>query len=41
MQLAINGLTYGGPGKATMTATLQMQPVGGGDLAWTPVTAFR
>ena len=23
-----------------MTATLQMQPVGGGDLAWTPVAAI-
>ena len=31
VQLAINGLTYGGPGQATMTATLQMQPAGGGD----------
>ena len=37
VQLAINGLTYGGPGQATMTATLQMQPAGGGDSAWTPV----
>ena len=37
VQLAINGLTHGGPGQATMTATLQMQPAGGGDLAWTPV----
>jgi hypothetical protein len=40
VQLAVNGLTYTGPGVATMTATLEMQPPGGGDLAWTPVTSI-
>jgi hypothetical protein len=39
LQLAINGLTYTGPGAAVMHATVQSQPVGGGDLAWVPVSA--
>jgi hypothetical protein len=38
VQLAVNGLTYNGPGAAAMTATLQTQPAGGGDLAWVPVS---
>ena len=38
LQLAVDGLTYNGPGQATMAATLQMQPLGGGDLAWVPVS---
>jgi hypothetical protein len=37
VQLAVNGLTYTGPGIPAMTATLEMQPVGSGDMAWTPV----
>ena len=40
VRLAINGLTYGGPGAPVMTATLQTQPKGGGDLAWVPVAAI-
>jgi hypothetical protein len=40
VQLAVNGLTYHGPGTAAMTATLQMQPIGGGDLAWVPVSVI-
>jgi hypothetical protein len=40
LELAINGLTYKGPGLARMTATLQMQPPGGGDLAWMPVASI-
>jgi hypothetical protein len=40
VQLAVNGLTYTGPGAPMMTATLEMQPVGTGDLAWTPVAAI-
>jgi hypothetical protein len=40
LQLAINGLTYGGPGAAVMTATLQTQPPGGGDLAWVPISVI-
>ncbi len=38
VHLAINGLTYTGPNAVSMTATLQAQPVGSGDLAWYPVT---
>ena len=41
VQLAIDGLTYSGPGHAVMTATLQTQPVGSGDLAWVPVALIR
>ena len=37
LQVAITGKTYRGPGVATVTATLQTQPPGGGDLAWVPV----
>jgi hypothetical protein len=40
LQLAINGLTYGGPGAAVMTATLQTQPPGGGDLAWASISVI-
>ena len=40
VELAINGLTYTGPGTPKMTATLQMQPLGGGDLAWMPVASI-
>jgi len=40
VQLAINGLTYNGPGAALVTATLQTQPKGGGDLAWVPVSVI-
>ena len=39
LQLAVNGLTYAGPGAAVMTATVQTQPLGAGDLAWVPVSA--
>ena len=39
VQLAVDGLTYSGPGKAKMLATLQMQAPGSGDLAWTPVSS--
>ncbi len=38
LHLAIDGLTHNGPGQALMTATLQTQPLGGGDLAWVPVS---
>jgi hypothetical protein len=38
LELAVNGLTYGGSAAAVMTATLQTQPPGGGDLAWAPVS---
>jgi hypothetical protein len=34
--LAVNGLTNTGPGTPVMTATLEMQPIGSGDLARTP-----
>jgi hypothetical protein len=37
VQVAMNGLTYTGPGTATMTATLQMQVPGSPDSAWLPV----
>jgi hypothetical protein len=37
VQLAVNGLTYTGPGTATMTATLEMQVPGSRDSAWLPV----
>ncbi len=37
VQLAVNGLTYTGPGTATMTATLEMQVPGRADSAWLPV----
>lgn len=36
--LAVTGLTYQGLGSASMTTTLQTQPVGSGDLAWVPVS---
>ena len=36
VQLAVNGLTYTGPGTATMTATLEMQVPRSGDSAWLP-----
>jgi hypothetical protein len=39
VQLAVDGLTYSGPGKAKMFATLQMQAPGSGDLAWISLTA--
>jgi len=38
LQLAVNGLTYDGPGSASMWVTVQTQRVGGGDLAWVPVS---
>ena len=31
VQLAVNGLTYTGPGAASMIATIEMQPPGSGD----------
>jgi len=37
LQLAVNGLTYDGPGASFVTATVQTQPPGGGDLAWVPL----
>jgi hypothetical protein len=37
VQLAVNGLTYTGPGTATMTATLEMQVPGSANSAWLPV----
>jgi len=38
LQLAISGLTYRGPGVASMRVTLQTQPLGGGaDAAWVPL----
>jgi hypothetical protein len=37
VQLAVNGLTYTGPGTATITATLEMQAPGGRGSAWLPV----
>jgi hypothetical protein len=41
LQLAVTGLTYRGPGTPSMTATVQMQPAGGGgDLAWVPVSVI-
>jgi hypothetical protein len=40
VQLAVNGLSYSGPSTASMRATLEMQPVGSGDLAWTPVSSI-
>ncbi len=40
LHLAIDGLTYNGPGQALMTATLQTQPLGGGHLAWVPVSVM-
>jgi hypothetical protein len=40
IQIAINGLTYAGPGAAIMTVTLQTQPVGSGDLAWVTVAVI-
>jgi hypothetical protein len=40
LDLAITGITYTGPGAVIMTATLQTQPPGGGDLAWVPATVF-
>jgi hypothetical protein len=41
VQVAINGLTYAGPGAVVMTATLQTQLAGGGDLAWVPVSVTQ
>ena len=41
VQLAVNGLTYTGPGAAMMTATLEMQPIGSGTFAWTPVASIQ
>jgi hypothetical protein len=40
VQLAVNGLTYTGPGEASMTATLEMQPAGNGGSAWIPVASL-
>ena len=40
VQLAVNGLTYAGPGAPAMTATLQTQPIGSGELAWVPVSVI-
>jgi hypothetical protein len=39
LQLAVSGPTYTGPGAATMTATVQAQPAGGGgnNQPWIPV----
>lgn len=37
LEVAITGKTYRGPGAATMMATLEMQPIGGGDVAWVPL----
>jgi hypothetical protein len=40
IQLAINGVTYSGPGAVVMTATIQTQPAGPGDRAWVPVSVI-
>ena len=40
VQLAVNGVTYTGPGAASMTATIEMQPPGSGDRAWIPVSSI-
>ena len=40
IEIAVSGITYSGPGAVKMTATLQTQAPGGGDLAWVPVTVF-
>ena len=37
LQVAITGQTYTGPGAVTVSAILQTQPAGGGDLAWMPI----
>jgi hypothetical protein len=37
LEVAITGKTYHGPGLATVTATLETQPAGGGDAAWVPI----
>jgi hypothetical protein len=37
LEVAITGKTYHGPGLATLTATLETQPIGGGDAAWVPI----
>jgi hypothetical protein len=37
LDVAITGKTYHGPGGATVTATLETQPIGGGDAAWVPL----
>ena len=37
VELAVNGLTYTGPGTAAMTATLEMQVPGSANSAWLPV----
>lgn len=38
--LAVNGLTYGGPAAAVVTATVQTGASGNGDLAWVPVSVI-
>ena len=40
VQLAVNGLTYTGPGTVTMSATLEMQVPGSRDSAWLPVAGI-
>jgi hypothetical protein len=40
LDIAITGKTYQGPGSASMTATLQTQVPGAGDLAWIPIQVF-
>jgi hypothetical protein len=40
LEVAITGKTYRGPGAATMIATLEMQSIGGGDVAWVPLQAM-
>ena len=40
VQLAVNGLTYTGPGAASMIATIEMQPPGSGARAWIPVSSI-
>jgi len=40
VQLAVNGLTYTGPGAASMISTIEMQPPGSGARAWIPVSSI-
>jgi hypothetical protein len=40
LQVAITGQTYKGPGAVTMSAILQTQAAGGGDLAWMPIAVI-
>ena len=40
VQLAVNGLTYTGPGTVTMSVTLEMQVPGSQDSAWLPVAGI-